>query len=173
MTRTPLLLSTIFGLCLGACGGEAKKDAETKMVTTHSCTIIVGKKAGAPFEGKGNDADKAKAEEAAWTDACAKLPEADRAGCRDDKKFSSTKAEMSVTANGTASYSVTITLAPVIPQVEGKADAQTTKEDACKAATVKACEAAGAKGDCLASGEYEKRGEMTKSSTTKTTETPK
>lgn len=164
--RTPaLLIALLVALpalpALTACGGA---ETPAKAAAKHSCTIMVAKKAPAEVKGSGSSEDKAKAEEAAWADACARLPEAERAGCKDPTRFSPAVSTGSASANGgPTNYNVNVVLQPLVPTVEGKAEVETSKEDACKVALEKACEAAGEKGDCLAGGKFEKKGEISSS----------
>lgn len=149
---------------LTACGGGGSGSAPGR-TTKHSCTIMVARKVTGEFKGSASGDDRAKAEEAAWVDACARLPAADRAGCKDPAKFSPATSTGSGTANGVTSYSVQVTLTPVVTVVEGKAEAGTSKEEACQAALGQACAAAGEPGDCLAGGKFEKKGEISGSQT--------
>jgi hypothetical protein len=170
--RTPLTLSAIFVSALGlaaaaGCSGGAKEaPAETKSVTQHTCTRIIAKKA-VEYKGTANGDDQAKVEEAAWADVCAKLPEADRPNCKDESKFMVMKSGGSANAGAGTSYNTNITLTSKHPQLEGKSESETSKEEACKAALLKACEAAGEKGDCIADGKFESQGEMSSSKTSK------
>lgn len=167
--RTPLTLSAILVSALGlaACDSGAKDTpAETKSVTKHTCTRIIAKK-GVEYKGTANGEDEAKVEEAAWADVCAKLPEAERPNCKDADKFMVMKSGGSANAGAGTNYNTNITLTSKHPQVEGKSESETSKEEACKAALAKACEAAGEKGDCLADGKFESQGEMSSSQTSK------
>lgn len=141
---------------LAGCGGDAKQAPkqqpvpETKQADMHHCTISLARKAVETVTGEGKDADPGKAKEAAWVDACNKLSEATRAGCRDPQKF--TPAETTSAAAGKTTHSVSLTA--VAPHIEGKAEWKDSKAEACKEAVQKACAAAGEQGDCLASGAY-------------------
>lgn len=167
--RTPLPLTALFAglVALTACdSGSKDTPAETKTVTKHTCTRMIGKK-GVEYKGTAQGDDQAKVEEAAWTDVCAKLPEADRPNCKDESKFMVAKSGGSVNAGAGTTYNTNITLTSKHPQLEGKSESEVSKEEACKAALTKACEAAGEKGDCIADGKYESQGEMSSSSTSK------
>lgn len=169
--RTPRThLSALILVALAACGGAKEVPAAaTKSVTKHSCKIMVSKKAE-EFKGTANGDDQAKVEEAAWADVCAKLPEADRPSCKDESKFSVSKSGGSANAGGATSYNTNITLSAKHPTLDGSADSEVSKDEACKAALTRACEAAGEKGDCLAGGKFEKKGESSSSTTSKTSE---
>lgn len=147
-------------LLLAACGGEGAKTAEPTSKTTYACKIQVAKKKIGPVKGEGNGDSEAKAEEAAWTNVCNALPGAVREGCRDDKKFSVQKSTGSASANGgPTNYSVTLTLESIEPEFAGEGSSEASKEEACGAAIADACGKAGEKGDCVAAGGFEKRGE--------------
>ena len=171
--RTPLTLVALSAalvsftaLGTGCDSGAKDTPAETKSVTKHTCTKMIGKKP-VEYKGTANGDDQAKVEEAAWADVCAKLPEADRPSCKDETKFMVMKSGGSANAGAGTSYNTNITLTSKSPQLEGKSESETSKEEACKAALIKACEAAGEKGDCLADGKYESQGEMSSSTSTK------
>ena len=169
--RTPLtqlvLRAALVLVAVSACGGAAKDTpAETKSVTKYTCTKMIAKK---PMEYKAsaNGDDAAKVEEAAWTDVCGKLPEALRPSCKDESKFMVSKSSASANGGGATSYNTNITLTSKEPELQGKSESETSKDEACKAALLKACEAAGEKGDCLADGKYESKGEMSSSTSSK------
>jgi len=147
-------------LLLAACGAEGAKKAEPTTKTTFDCRIQVAKKKIGPVKGEGNGDSEAKAEEAAWTNVCNALPGAVRDGCRDDKKFSVQKSTGSASANGgPTNYSVTLTLESIEPEFSGEGSSEASKDEACAAAIADACGKAGEKGDCVAAGGFEKRGE--------------
>jgi hypothetical protein len=152
-----------FGLMLTlACGGgggtdaAATKPAEAK--TQYRCGLQVSKKTSGQYSGKGSDADAAKADELAWADACAKVPEAERATCHDETKWQVTKSSMSASGGGPVTHSTSIQLVAIAPAFDGDGQSDVSSEEACKAALEVACAKAGAPGDCLAAG-YEKKGE--------------
>lgn len=146
-------------LTVSACGGGETSPSQAKTPkTTHSCSVQVSEKAGGDYTGKGTGEDPAKAEEAAWTDVCALLPEAERASCRDESKWSVTKTSSSATSGGTTTHSTTVTLVAIAPVFDGEGTSEQSSDEACKAALADACAKAGAQGDCLAAG-YEKKGE--------------
>lgn len=150
-------------LAVAACGGGGEATPSTPSTpaspkTEYRCSIQVAKKASGEFSGKGSGEDPGKADEAAWADVCAKLPEAERATCRDETKWSMTKSSMSASGGGPTAHSTTLTLVAIAPTFDGEATTDVSSEEACKAALADACTKAGASGDCLAAG-YEKKGE--------------
>lgn len=153
------LITTMAAAVLACGGGEPKAEATR---TSYTCKIFVAKKVEGKVKADASDADPAKAEEAAWTAVCARLPEADRASCRDEKKFSAQKMSASMAANGGATnHTVTIELEAIAPEFDGEGASDESKEKACGAALAAACAKAGETGDCLAGGKFEKRGEST------------
>lgn len=128
----------------------------------HECTVIIAAKAGPadPITGTGTDADEAKATEAAWIDACKKLPPTEQPACRDTARWQASTSTGSAQGKTTA----TITLTPASPpQVTGKGSSADKEEAACQAALLDACEQAGAAGDCVTAGTHESRGKMASS----------
>lgn len=169
--RTPLTLSTLLValVSLSACGSGSKETpAEAKSVTEHTCIRMIGRK-GVEYRGSASGDDSARVEEAAWADVCAKIPEVDRAGCKDESKFMVMKSGGSANAGAGTSYNTNITLTSKHPQLEGKSESEVSKEDACKLALARACEAAGEQGDCIADGKYESQGEMSSTSISRVT----
>ncbi|WAS95418.1 hypothetical protein [Nannocystis punicea] len=158
---TPVASALWLAACLAACGGgsgsEAAPSKPASPKTEYRCSIQVSKTAS-EFTGKGNGEDPAKADEAAWTDVCAKLPEAERATCRDETKWTVTKSSMSASGGGPTSHSTTLALVAIAPMFEGEAFSEASSDEACKAALADACTKAGSPGDCLAAG-FEKKGE--------------
>lgn len=144
----------------GTVGAGAGKPGSS---ASHDCTIIVAAKPGAtdPISGSGTAADEGAATEAAWTDACKKLPPPEQPACRDANRWQPT------TSIGRAKeVTVTITLAPAPPpQVQGKGTSSESEEAACQAALLDACGKAGGAGDCVAAGTHEQKGKMASSST--------
>lgn len=164
-----IILTAVLGLVIASCGADAAKPAAgATSKTVHGCKIQLAKKKIGPVKGDGNGEDPAKAEEAAWTAVCAALPGAVRDGCRDDKKFSVQKVAGSASANGgPTNYSVTLTLESIEPEFSGEGKSEASRDEACAAAIADACGKAGEKGDCVAGGGYEKRGESTSKTTTR------
>ena len=161
----PAALSLLALGALPACGGEASTtigpaDAATTM--KHSCTVMVARKSPV-YSGTASGDDPARTEEAAWADVCARLPEPERAGCRDEKQFVVARSGGPVDTGAGTRHTTSITLTAIVPTVEGKAESQTSKQEACTAALQLACEAAGAPGDCLAGGKFEMTGEISSS----------
>jgi hypothetical protein len=155
-----LLLAAL--VCAFACKKDDKGDgsianrAETG--GQHECAIIVAAKPAAaqPITGSGSAPDEAAATEAAWKDACGKLPPPEQPACHDSSRY------QAATGVGKASkdVTVTVTLTPAPPpQVTGKAASDQSEEAACQAALLDACEKAGGEGDCVAAGTHEKKGE--------------
>lgn len=146
-------------LMAAGCGGGESSPAPAKTrKTTHTCTLQVSKKADGEFTATGSGEDPAKAEEAAWAEVCAKLPEAERASCRDEAKWAATKTSSSSTSGEATTHTTTLKLVPVAPSFDGEGTSEQSSDEACKAALAAACERAGAPRDCLAAG-YEKKGE--------------
>ncbi len=151
---------------LSGCEGEdadAKSKTQTESKTTYSCEITVAAVPGEPesYKGQAQTTSEAEAEKQAWDAVCVKLPEADRGDCRDNDKWKYAKGTMSGELAGGATHSVTITLTRAVKPVEhssGSIESESSEEEACKEALAKACEAAGAPGDCLAAGTHEERG---------------
>jgi hypothetical protein len=156
----PALLCVFVATCGDAANkrpqAQGPSPDDTTTVDLHHCTISLARKAVDTFAGNGRDADPVKAKEMAWTDACARLPEATRAHCRDARWF--TPAETSSAADG--AHAVIVTLTPVQAKITGKAELEPSKDAACTAALLKACAAAGVPEDCVASGAYVKAGEV-------------
>lgn len=164
----PLFFATLVGLT--ACDSKDEKDdtkVETK--TVYTCEVIVAEKAGDPesFKGSAQGSDEAEVEKQAWEAACGALPEGDRGDCRDTKKWKWASGGGSAVSGGVKNISRTITLTRVVKPVEhsGKLDSEESDDAACKGALSKACEAAGAKGDCVAAGTHEQRGRMSSKET--------
>lgn len=137
----------------GSIAGRAEKGGR------HECTITVAAKAPAaePITGSGTATDEAAATEAAWTQACGKLPPPEQPACRDSARY---QAAVGVgKANNNVTVTVTLTPAPP-PQVTGKAASDESAAAACQAALLDACEKAGGEGDCVAAGTHEKKGEV-------------
>jgi hypothetical protein len=159
-----LLLAALVGLVVSACGGDAKDTPApaSKATTRHSCTIMLARKAE-EYKGNASGEDEKLTLEAAWTAVCAKLPEAERAHCKDESKYGVMKMVGSGTSGGKTNYNIDLTLTSKPPTHEGKGESETAKEEACKTALEQACKAAGESGDCLASGKLEKQGQSTSS----------
>lgn len=157
------VLSALLLAAPTACGGDASPAAAapSKSVTRHSCTAMVAKKS-VEYTGTASGDDAARVEEAAWADVCAKLPEAERDGCRDEKKFAVAKMGGSVNAGAGTTHDTNITSTSLAPTFEGESESEVSKEEACRAALANACTAAGQPGDCLAAG-FEKKGEISSS----------
>ncbi|WP_096327770.1 hypothetical protein [Nannocystis exedens] len=159
---TPKAAARWLAACLAGCGGgggdEAAPSKPQGPTIEYRCSIQVAKKSTGEFTGKGNGEDPARADEAAWTDVCAKLPEAERPTCRDETKWSVSKSSMSAGGGGPTTHSTTLTLVAIAPLFEGEASSATSSDEACKAALADACTKAGSPGDCLSAG-FEKKGE--------------
>ena len=126
----------------------------------HECTIIVAAKppAAQPISGSGTAQDEAIATEAAWKEACGKLPPPEQPACHDSNRYQAAVG----TGKAGKDITVTVTLTPAPPpQVSGKAASDESEAAACQAALLDACEKAGGQGDCVAAGTHEKKGEIT------------
>lgn len=145
----PALLRVCCLSVVAACGGEAKKPPQEvppdTVVDMVVCTVSLTRKDVPKYVGTGSHADTAKATELAWTDACAKLPEATRPGCLDRGKF---------TPEIRGSDPMTVTLTPVTAKISGRSEALPSQDVACAEAQRLACERSGVQGDCVASGAY-------------------
>ena len=161
--RNQLGLLSLFSTLL-AVGCDAKTDEapKTKTVTVYRCKITVAEKEGEPekYKGDASGTDEAAVDKEAWDAACAALPEADRPDCRNKDKFAWASGGGSSTINGAKQFSKTITLTRVVKPKESEAEVESDASDeaACTEALAKACEAAGAKGDCVAAGTHTQRG---------------
>lgn len=151
-------LALAFGLACGKGEDAAKTKTEATPVRTYRCALEVSKRAAGEYIGKGEGADAAQAEAAAWTEVCAKLPEAERASCQDETKWSATKSSQAAEAGEATTHTVTIQLVAIAPGFAGEATSEVSSAAACEAALAEACAQAGAPGDCLAAG-YEKKNE--------------
>ncbi|MBT8495315.1 MAG: hypothetical protein KJO07_19870 [Deltaproteobacteria bacterium] len=160
-------------LAFGACkkGEEGGGEGSGEATMTHKCKIIVvakqDKKEAETYKGQGKGEDEKAAEEEAWKQACEAIPEADRAECRNNERFSWTKSGVSVEQEGKKIHTVTISLKANPPKPEehsGEATSKDSSDKACAEALAKACEAAGAKGDCVAAGTHEQMGKSSESS---------
>jgi len=153
----------IAALLLAACKKEDKGDGSianrAEKGGHHECTIIVAAKppAAQPITGTGSAPDEAVATEAAWKDACGKLPPPEQPACHDGNRYQAATGVGK--ANKDVTVTVTLTPAPP-PQVTGKAASDESEAAACQAALLDACEKAGGEGDCVAAGTHEKKGEI-------------
>lgn len=130
----------------------------------HECTVTVAARLppAEPITGSGAAPDEAAATEAAWAQACSKLPPPEQPACHDRNRYQS--AVGAARAGDKVSVTVTLTPAPP-PQVSGKAASDESEVAACQAALLDACEKAGGEGDCVAAGTHEKKGQVTGSKT--------
>lgn len=161
MTRLALAL-----LLVAACKKEEPGDGSIANRAdeggSHECAITVAAKppAAEPITGSGTGKDEVTATEAAWKDACGKLPPPEQPACRDATRYQAAVG----TARANQDLTVTVTLTPAPPpQVTGKAASDQSQAAACQAALLDACEKAGGEGDCVAAGTHEKKGEVTDS----------
>lgn len=166
--RFALLCWTVLAACGGGGEGPRKQQAEpaVSVVDMHHCTISLARPSSGVYSGSGSDVDPARAKEAAWVDVCARLPAAAWPVCRDATRF--TPVETSHGADGKVTHTVTLT--PVVGKIAGKAEQEPDRASACKAALLRACLAAGEKGDCVASGSYVVADEVAGTTPTKVTE---
>ena len=139
---------------MGCSKEESRQDGPAAGKSVITCFCRVGRKT-APITGHAEGPDQARSVDDAWKDACGKLPEAERSGCKDPLKFVSSVATLSAGAGGPPSQATTVTLIPVGPTFEGRASGERDKDAVCREAQAKACEMAGAPGDCVAGGSYE------------------
>jgi hypothetical protein len=146
----------------GTVGAGAGTQGEAGKGMAHECKVVIAARPAPadPITGTGTDADPAKAEEAAWTDACKKLPPTEQPACRDTTRW--TAAVSRGTAQGKTTATITLTAASP-PQITGKGASKENEAAACQAALLDACEQAGAQGDCVAAGTHESRGKMASS----------
>lgn len=153
-----------------ACGRKEEKSEPAKPSSTFECKVFVKKKGGAELKGQGSAATDLESKQAAWKDVCAQVPAEFTADCNDHSQhYSPTVVTMSATSAGATNFTTTVTLKEIVPQIDGKATSEKDSDTACQAAREKACEKAGQKGDCVASGGFEEAGRMAES----TTVTPK
>lgn len=141
----PALLSLCCLSVVAACGKPAQEVPTDTVVDMVVCTVSLTRKEVPTYVGTGSHAEAAQATELAWTDACGKLPEATRPGCRDGSKFA---------AGVVGGDPVTVTLTPVIAKISGRSEPKPSRDVACAEATARACERSGVAGDCVASGAY-------------------
>lgn len=153
-------------LVLAGCKKEDKGDGSVARPAdkggAHQCSITVAAKPppAEPITGTGSGKDEATATEAAWTEACGKLPPPEQPACRDKNRYQAAVG----TATVGQDLTVTVTLTPAPPpQVTGNAASDESQAAACQAALLDACEKAGGEGDCVAAGSHEKKGEVTDS----------
>jgi hypothetical protein len=151
-------LALIVCLFAAACSKkeEAAKTPEKKAApvekTLHSCLIQIKKKAE-PVQGTGSAATEDEAKAKAFDDACAKLPEADRADCKDTKKWSATVTTMKTDKE----VGATVKLETNVIWT-GKSKGHANADEACKAANAAACKEAGDAPDCVDAGRFVKSG---------------
>ncbi len=151
MRSTSIVVASL--LALSACHKDAPPPPPRPRVTTHVCRIALHPHPAPELSvrGVGNATDQAAATEQAWTVACAALPEAHRASCRDTAHFTPQIVNASMSAGGPTSYTSTITLEPVAgDDSRGQGTSTVSADEACHQATEAACRAAGATGDCIA-----------------------
>jgi hypothetical protein len=149
-------------LLVVACDAKTEEAPKTTTKTVYRCKITVAETEGEPetYKGRASGTDEAAVEKEAWDAACAALPEADRAECRNRDAFAWASGGGSSTVDGVETFSRTITLTRVVRPKESEAEVESDASDeaACTEALAKACEAAGAKGDCVAAGTLTQRG---------------
>ena len=174
-TTTLCALLAVAALSVAACKGDRKKEGdgtvgagagtqgEATKGSAHECTVVIAAKPAPadPIIGTATDADPAVAEEAAWADACKKLPPTEQPACRDTARWTATTSKG--TAQGKTTATITLTAASP-PQITGKGSSTENEAAACQAALLDACEQAGAQGDCITAGTHESRGKMASSS---------
>jgi hypothetical protein len=159
----PALLCLVCLVCLlVACGsGSSPGAAEGKRVeAAFDCTVTLTRAQAVVYTGSGSDAEPAAAREAAWVDACGKLPEIMRPVCRDPGKFAAAEELRPDTSGAAAGHTVALTLTQIGAPLVGKAELRPTQADACQDALMRACTLTGTPGDCVASGAYVKASEL-------------
>jgi hypothetical protein len=163
--RLPLAAALLLLLLAphAACKKEDKGDGSVAKPAdkggAHECAITVAARppAAEPITGSGSGKDEAAATEAAWTEACGKLPPPEQPACRDANRYRAAVG----TATVGQELTVTVTLTPAPPpQVTGNAASDQSQAAACQAALLDACEKAGGEGDCVTAGSHEKKGEV-------------
>jgi hypothetical protein len=164
MRSAPGLLVVSLVLGAAACHSEGQAAAAEGSASVHRCAIeIEARSAVEPIEGRASGDDEDTVLEAAWADACAKLEPAERDGCRDEGRYDVTISGSTSIVDGAAIYAKTIRLRAKTASFKGEGESPESPAKACAAATVAACEAAGASGDCVAAGTHVKRGESVSS----------
>ena len=174
--KTTTLTVLLVVAALAGCKGDRKKEGDGTVGAgagtqgaagkgaTYECKVIIAAKVAPadPITGTATDADPVKAEQAAWADACKKLPPTEQPACKDSNRWAATTSNG--TANGKTTTTITLTAAPP-PQITGKGASRENDAAACQAALLDACQQAGAEGDCVAAGTHEARGKMASSGT--------
>ncbi|MBI3071172.1 MAG: hypothetical protein HYY84_03490 [Deltaproteobacteria bacterium] len=126
----------------------------------YECKIGISKKmAASDFSANESDTDEKVAAEKAWKAVCAKLSAEEQPKCRDEKRWRPSVSTMKMSSNVETKFGVTVSLAPIVPQVHGNATSETSEAAACAEAVKKACAAAGATADCVVTGAFERKGE--------------
>jgi hypothetical protein len=153
-----ILAMLVLTALVAACGKkeEGGEKAATTRSRTHDCRIIIAA-AGEPQKFRGGGAS----EDAAWAAVCAELPEARRGDCRNQDLFAAQTATLTMNDQPT----ITVELTEKKASHEAKATSGESQDDACQRARADACKAAGADGDCVASGAFEETGRMAGSQT--------
>lgn len=135
---------------------KASQPAATRPIS--ACTVSIRSKASQQaFKGKATHADKQQALDAAWKKACAALPDGSVAFCRDESRFKG-QTVMATDLGGPdrgASYEATVTVRAVAPVFEGTGQSQAGGAQACQQAVTQACEAGGARADCVTQKTFE------------------
>ena len=113
------------------------------------CTAFVSRAATTePFTVEAVGATPAEADANAWARACEKLPPTDPpGGCKIEAPPDGWSWNREVTGDGNT-HGVLLTLTPDPVPYRGEGDATTSQDDACGAAYVEACRAAGAEPGC-------------------------
>jgi len=161
-----LTIACAVALIATACGKDDDKKSGKKTGGDYEfgCKIFIKQKSSAkPIKGKVKTGleDEAKAKAEALKSACDQLPEAERASCPDKAKYKVQWVSASMSSNGKKFFSPNVTLKPKLAEHRGKGTSEASSDEACKAAIAAACKAAGATGDCIKSGKWEKTGQGT------------
>lgn len=168
MKKTIVLSMFPLALALAACGEAKKTEPAMKTVESHSCKAMIAEKVEPKsYEGRAEGPEEAKVAEDAWADVCGKLPEEQKASCKDEGKWEVMISGGSASAGGPTTYTKTIQLREKLTAKEfsAESESETSVDEACAAAVAAACKAAGSEGDCVAKGTHEARGRS--SSTTR------
>ncbi len=141
---------------------ESATPRDSKSEYVFDCKVGIAKKmSAAEYSANESDKDEKVAAEKAWRAVCAKLPPEEQANCRDDKRWSPSVGTMKMSTNVETKFGVTVKLTPNLPRVwSNEIKSEVGHEPACAEATKKACAAAGAAADCVATGAFEKKEEL-------------
>ena len=152
---------------------QAAEPAPNEAATgEHRCAVTIAEKNGGGVTGVASGDDEGAVLDSAVADACAQLSDEERPFCRDEGRYQVTISGSSSELNGVKTFTKTVRLTPTKkPKTfTGEGSSADSSQAACEAAIVVACEAAGAKGDCVAAGTHDKRSEGISSVNTSVTQ---